>query len=136
MTAHIYLFFNGNCEEAMNFYKDALHGEIISISRYGEAPMGASDAYKDKVLNGVLKVGESLIYFSDSSEGQRVTTGDEFSVALNFESADETDAAFAAISAGGNITMPLQDTFWNARFGMCTDKFGIKWMFNYDKPKV
>jgi PhnB protein len=135
MQLNIYLYFNGNAEEAMNFYRNALGGNIVTISRYGDAPMPSSDNWKNKVMHGVLNAAGTTIFFSDSNEGHDVKFGDNFSVSLNFQSEDEIDEAFAAISAGGKITMPLADQFWGAKFGMCLDKFGVNWMFNWDKPK-
>ena len=136
LQVNIYFFFNGNCEEAMNFYKDALDGNIESVMRYGDAPTQASEDYKNKVMHGVLNAQGAQIFFSDSGEQRNVTFGDNFSVSLNFKSDGEINRTFEALSGnGGTITLPLQDTFWGARFGMCTDKYGVNWMFNFDKPK-
>ncbi len=136
MELNVYLYFNGNCEEAMNFYKEALDGEIINISRYGDAPMPSTDAWKNKILHGVMKAAGTTIYFSDSNEGRDAKFGDNFSVSLSLQSDDEITRAFNAISAGGIVTMPLADQFWGAKFGMCCDKFGVNWMFNWDRPKA
>ena len=141
MQINMYIFFNGNCEEAMNYYKGALNGKIESIMRYNDAPMPCPDQQKDKVMHGVLEVDGTRIYFSDSNDshtGSEATTkqGGNFAVSLSFKSDDEITKTFNAISAGGQVTLPLQDMFWGAKFGMCTDKFGVNWMFNCDKPKV
>jgi PhnB protein len=136
MEMNIYLYFNGNCEEAMNFYKEALGGNIESIMHYGDAPMPCSDSQKSKVMHAVMLVAGTTMMFSDSSEQRKVTQGDNFAVSLGFKSEEEITTAYNAISAGGNVTMPLQDTFWGAKFGMCCDKFGVNWMFNWDKPKA
>ncbi len=135
MALNIYIYFNGNCEEAMNFYKDATGGTIDMIQRYGDAPMGTGDSYKDKILHAVMTIYGTTVMFSDANEKRHVNAGDNFSMALDFKNDEDITKAFEAFSAGGNITMPLQDTFWGAKFGMCTDKFGIGWMFNFDKPK-
>ncbi len=135
MSLNVYLFFNGNCEEAMNFYKDASGGTIDSLQRYGDNPMGASIAQKDKVLHGVMTIYGCTLMCSDSNEKRSVNFGDNFSLALDFKSDEDITKAFEALSAGGTITMPLQDTFWGAKFAMCTDKYGVNWMFNFDKPK-
>jgi len=136
MELNVYLYFNGNCEEAMNFYKDALGGNMAPVMRYGDSPMPCSDTWKGKVMHGMLEVAGTKIMFSDSSEHHDAVFGDNFSVSLGFNSEEEITAAFAAVSAGGTVTMPLQDTFWGAKFGMCKDKFGVNWMFNWDKPKA
>ena len=74
---------------------------------------------------------------SDSSEafGKATIAGNNFSISINADSKAEADKLFSAVSAGGNITMPLADTFWGSYFGMCVDKFGIAWMMSYDEPK-
>lgn len=136
MSLNVYLYFNGNCEEAMNFYKDATGGSIDSLQRYGDNPMGASIAHKDKILHAVMTIRDSKIMFSDSNEKRNVNFGDNFAIALDFKSAGDIKKTYEAVSAGGTITMPLQDTFWGATFGMCCDKFGVNWMFNFDKPKA
>jgi PhnB protein len=135
MEFNIYLTFNGNCEEAMNFYKDVLGGEIVMISKFGDAPMPVEESQKGKVLHGILHAAGTKFMFSDTDGNHKVTFGDNFSASLNFHSDEEITKVFNTMSAGGKVTMDLQDTFWGARFGMCEDKFGVNWMFNYDKPK-
>lgn len=138
----MYLAFNGTCEEAMNFYKDALGLEMISMQRFGDMPPmpGAppiSAEEKNRVLHCTIgKEGSMQLMASDSNAMHPVTFGNNASISLNFMTEEEIDKTFAAISEGGNITMPLQDTFWGAKFGMCTDKFGTAWLFNYDRPKA
>ena len=136
MSLNVYLYFNGNCEEAMNFYKDATGGSIDSMQRYGDSPMGASIADKDKVLHAIMTIRGTKIMFSDSSEKRTINFGDNFALAIDCSSPGDIKNIYEAISAGGTITMPLQDTFWGATFGMCCDKFGVNWMFNFDKPKA
>lgn len=132
---NVYLNFNGNTEDAMNFYKEALGGTIVSLQRFGDTPMPSSDDYKNKVMHGVMHISGVTVMFSDSTESKNVTFGNNFSLALDFDNDGDLERAFAAISTGGIVTMPAQDTFWGAKFGMCTDKFGVNWMVNYDKPK-
>jgi len=135
MANAIYLMFNGNCEEAISFYKDQLGGNLISIQRFGETPESSSESYKDKIMHAVMDLRGLTLMFSDAQEDRRVTFGDNFSIALDLKSDGEVDRVFDALSTGGQVTMAVTDTFWGARFGMCTDKFGINWMVNYDKPK-
>ena len=136
MANALYLMFNGNCEEAINFYKDKLGGNLISMQRYGEAPTDqGSETYKDKIMHAVMDLMGFTLMFSDANEGANVTVGDNFSIALDLKSDGEVDRVFDALSTGGQVKMAVQDTFWGARFGMCTDKFGVNWMVNYDKPK-
>ncbi len=135
MQHALYLMFNGNCEEAMKFYEKALGGKITMLQRYGEAPVGSSDAYKDKIMHAIMDIMGYVVMFSDADEQRNVQFGDNFAIALNFNSDGELNRAFDALSTGGNVTMAVQDTFWGATFGQCTDKFGVNWMFNYDKKK-
>ena len=135
MQINTYLYFNGNCEAALNFYKDALHGNIERMVRYGDTPGHEADDNENLVMHAVLDVNGTGIYFSDSSDKHKTTPGDNFAISLSFTSDEDITNTFNAISNGGQITMPLQDTFWGAKFGICTDQFGINWMFNWDKPK-
>jgi len=136
MSLNIYLNFNGNCEAAMKFYESATGGKIVVMQRYGDSPVPCSDAEKNLVLHGILMIGEDKIMFSDGNEKHQVTFGDNFSIAMDFKDDTSIQKAFDGLSAGGTVTMPLQDMFWGAKFGMCRDQFGVNWMFNYDKPKL
>jgi PhnB protein len=136
MSLNVYLFFNGNCEEAMKFYETATGGKIVSLMRYSDAQIPSSEAYKNKVMHGVMEIQGDKVMMSDSNEQRNVNIGDNFSLSLDFKSDGDMQRIFDALSGnGGMVTMPLQDTFWGARFGMCQDKFGVNWMFNHDKPK-
>jgi PhnB protein len=90
---------------------------------------------KDKILHAVFESGELKFMVSDCPPGVSVNSGNQVSLSLNFTDAELIEATFAALADGGNITMPMQDTFWGARFGMTTDKFGVHWMFNHDQEK-
>jgi PhnB protein len=137
MAHALYLMFNGNCEDVMNFYKENLDGNILQMQRYGEVPdMPTAEEQKNKIMHAVMDLQGFTIMFSDSDGKRNVTFGDNFSIALDFKSDGEITRAFNTMSTGGQVNMPLQDTFWGAKFGMCTDRFGVNWMFNYDKPKA
>lgn len=139
-----YLYFNGNCEEALNFYQATLGGQIPYIGRYKDVPptvenQKVSEADGEKVMHATLYYGNGgSIMASDVPEGYGggpdFKTDSNVSLSLNADSREQADAIFNGLSAGGEITMPLQETFWGAYFGMWTDKFGIKWMVNYDDP--
>jgi PhnB protein len=130
-----YLSLNGTAEEAINFYKEIFNGEILHLGRFGETQKDISDAYKNKIMHASLKFAENELMFSDTTEGHTTQAGTNVSLSLDFSDEGKMDTAFAKLAAGGKITMPLQDTFWGAKFGMLTDKFGINWMFNHDKKK-
>ena len=128
-----YLGFNGNCEEAINFYNDVFNGEITQLGRYGESPMETADELKDKIMHARLQFGDTLIMFSDMMGKHEAQAGNMISLSIDCDSTDQLEKVFSGMSQGGKVTMPLQDQFWGARFGMLTDKYGIHWMFNCEK---
>lgn len=138
-TTNTYLNFNGNCEEAFNFYKSVFGGEFTYLGRFGEMP--SSDDYtvpetdKNKVMHVSLPIGSSVLMGSDVG-GEWAPTfkqGNNFAVSISAHSRKEADRIFNFLSSSGQITMPLMDTFWGDYFGMLTDKFGINWMMSYNK---
>jgi PhnB protein len=133
---NLYLLFNGNCEEAMNFYTKATGGSITMLTRFSDAPMPHADEDKNRIMHGIMTIQGATVMCSDGSSKHNVNFGDNFSIALDFTNEAEMDNCFNMLSDGGKATMPLADSFWGARFGMCTDKFGNNWMFNMDKPKA
>ena len=135
MKLHAYLGFKGNCEEAINFYKEAFDGEISQLSRYGESPMETTDDLKDKIMHARLQFGDTLIMFSDMMGENGADAGSMISLSIECDSIEQLEKVFPKVAEGGKITMPLQDQFWGARFGMLTDKYGIHWMFNCEKKK-
>ncbi len=128
-----YISFSGNCEEALNFYKNILGGEIVNLSRYSEAADFATEENKNMVLHAEFSAKGVYFMAADEMKSPDAAKGNRVSLSFDFESSEEQENVFKGFSEGANITMPLQDTFWGARFGMLTDKFGISWMFNYDK---
>ena len=126
-----YLFFNGNCEEALEFYRSALGGEV-HISRFEGSPMAAElpDNWKNKVMHATLTSGDATFMASDSTPTQNRTPGRNIAMSIGTSEEASADRIFAKLSEGGNVTMPLQKTFWGATFGMLVDKYGIEWMIN------
>lgn len=131
-----YLVFPGNTEEAFNFYKSVLGGEFVALQRFKEMP-GAeklSAENKEKILHISLEVMPGYILMaSDSVEGfgSHLNSGNNFIIGITPDSREETENIFNALSEGGKISMPLQDMFWGAYYGDFTDKFGIRWMVNF-----
>lgn len=140
-TLNIYLTFEDECEAAFTFYKSVFGGEFADINRFGEMPADENnpipEEYKDRIMHVVLPVGGLLLMGSDSAPqyGGPIHKGNNYSISINAHSKEEADRLFNGLSEGGQITMPIADTFWGAYFGMFTDKFGIHWMLNYDYPK-
>lgn len=130
-----YLNLNGKAAEALDFYCKALNGEIVFKQTYGESPLKSPESHKDKIMHASFKAGDLTFMVSDAMQGQPVSEGTNLSLSLNFEDAGEMNKTFAALAEEGKITMELQDTFWGARFGMLTDKYGFNWMFNHDYKK-
>jgi PhnB protein len=136
--ANIYLNFDGNAEEAFNFYKSVFGGEFAMLQRFGETPDGDKlpDEAKNKIMHVALPLAsESVLMGSDIMEGmgEPFQVGTNFSISLSTDSKEEADHLFAGLSAGGKVDMPVQDTFWGAYFGMLTDPFGVQWMVSYDE---
>jgi len=130
-----YVTFGGNCEDAINFYKDALGAEVLMINRMGEGPMEVPEHVKGKIMHARLQIGENVLYMSDTFDPSSIVQGNNVSLSLQPESIDKTEDLFNKLSVGGTVKMPLQDTFWGARFGMFIDKFGIHWMLNCELKK-
>lgn len=126
-----YLFFGGRCEEALQFYKDGVDAEVLMVMRYNESPEPAPPGilppgYENKVMHAEFRVGSSTIMASDGCGDDEGFSG--FSLSLTVTSAADADRVFTALAEGGQITMPLNKTFWSPRFGMLKDKFGVGWM--------
>ncbi len=136
-----YLIFNGTCEAAFLFYKSVFGGEFPYMGRFGEMPPSddpncppPSDEEANRIMHVSLLIGNTVLMGSDStSQSGDVTVGNNISVSINADSRADADKFFNGLSAGGNVTMPMTDTFWGAYFGMFTDKFGINWMVNFDE---
>jgi PhnB protein len=131
-----YLFFSGNCEEALNYYKKLFNGEIESMTRVKDTP---SDDQRDasrgeKVMHSTFN--SKAVNFM-ASDARPETKYGESRISLSLGTTDEKEAerVFNGLAAGGNVEMPLENTFWGAKFGMLTDKFGIDWMVNCQLEK-
>ena len=131
-----YIAFNGNTEDAFDFYKTALNGRITNIQRFGDAPHGEPmpEADKKKIMhiaieapNGVKLMGSDFIDFT----GQPFNAGNNFSLSLHPDSEELADKLFNSLSTGGTVMVPMSKAPWGDYFGMFTDKFGIKWMINH-----
>jgi PhnB protein len=129
-----YLNFDGNCREAMKFYGDCLGAEL-QLTTFAEMPGDIPKEAKDRIMHARLTKGSRILMASDTMPGMAFQPGNNFSIAIECESIPEIERLFSALSEKGTVGMPLQDTNWGARFGMLTDQFGIRWMFNYELPK-
>lgn len=141
-TINTYLTFNGNCEEAFNFYKSVFGGEFAHISKFKDMPENpefpVAESDREKVMHVSFPIGNTELLGSDTG-GEWAASfkqGNNFSVSINTDNKDEADRIFDKLSEGGKIIMPMNKTFWDSYFGMFTDKFGIQWMVSfYANPK-
>lgn len=138
-TVNIYLTFNGNCEEAFLFYKSVFGGEFPYIGKFKDMPDGQGKPVTAEELDRVMHVSlpisnETMLMGSDvgGEWASSYTPGNNFSISVNCDTTEEADRIFKGLAEGGQVTMPLSVTFWNAYFGMLIDKFGINWMFNVE----
>lgn len=137
-TMNPYLSFNGNAEEAFNFYKSVFGGEFMNVTRFKDTPEAGkvSKNEENKIMHIALPLGNGYVLMASDvleSMGYKVNPGNNFSIAVSVESDEQATKIFDKLSAGGKITMPLQKTFWGAFFGMINDKFGIQWMISHDQ---
>jgi PhnB protein len=133
-SINMYLNFNGNCEQAFNFYKSVFGGEFIEFQRFKDVPSEnpLPEAEGEWLMHVELPIGNgNFLMGSDTpSTMGKVVNGTNYHISIQSDSNEETDRLYKDLSAGGKITMPLQETFWGARFAMFTDRFGIQWMIN------
>lgn len=141
-TPNVYLTFDGECEKAFEFYRSVFGGTFKDLNRFGEMPPSDDmppmpDEVKDKIMHVSLPMDNGTVLMGSDTmpgHGGPLVKGNNFSISLHPSSRKETEQLFSALSKGGQVTMPLEDTFWGAYFGMCVDPFGIQWMMNYDEP--
>lgn len=129
-----YLNFNGNCMEAFEHYKGVFGGDFAFVMRFSDVPpeMNMDPAEANKVMHVSLPVGGSILMGSDSPEQYgSVNFGNNVHISVGADSEAEADRIFAGLSGGGDVVMPMEKAFWGDYFGMCTDKFGVKWMISY-----
>ncbi len=133
---NVYLNFAGNTKAAFDFYKSVFGGDFSDVNYYSQIPdMEIPEEHKDKIMhiglpldNGFILMGADAMEFM----GHKNKEGNNVNISIQAESKEEADRLFNGLSAGGTVKMPLQDTFWNAYFGMLEDKFGIHWLVNFD----
>jgi PhnB protein len=133
-----YLFFNGNCEQAVEFYRKALGAEVEMTMRFKESPDAPPPGmvppnWGDKIMHTSFRVGQTTVMASDGC-GPEAKGFQGFSLSLAVFTEAEADRYFNALAEGGKVNMPLTKTFWSPRFGMLEDKFGIGWMINVVPP--
>lgn len=137
-TVNPYLNFNGDCETAFAHYREVFGGDYVIFMRFREMPpddnLPIRDDEQDRVMHVSLPIGEHAVLMgSDTSASMgEVNFGNHISISVDADSEADADRLFAGLADGGQIVMPMEKTFWNAYFGMCTDRFGVQWMVGYD----
>jgi PhnB protein len=128
----VYLSFNGACEDAVEFYRKTIGAEVLFTMRHKDSPQPPppgmlSPGFENKIMHCSFRVGATTIMASDGC-GPEKTNFQGFTLSLTVPTEAEADRAFAALSAGGQVKMPLTKTFWSPKFGMLEDRFGVSWM--------
>jgi PhnB protein len=135
MIIQPYLFFDGRCDEALEFYRNNLGAEVTALVRYKESPDPNSGppGAGDKVMHSNFRIGETTLMASDGRcQGQ--PNFDGFSLSLTAPNEAEADRLFTALADGGQVQLPLSKTFFSPSFGMVTDRFGVPWMVIVTPP--
>ena len=128
MLVQPYLFFNGRCEEALEFYRKAIGTKVEMLSRFKDAPEPGmtQPGMENKVMHVSFRIGETTLMASDGRGGEPRFEG--FSLSIVVPDEEKAASVFNALADGGKVTMPLEKTFWAPKFGMLEDKFGVGWM--------
>jgi PhnB protein len=127
MQIQPYLFFNGRCDEAIDFYRTAVGAEVTMLMRFKDSPEPASHGNPDKVMHANLRIGDATVLVSDGRcTGELDFQG--FALSITAPNDAEASRLFNALSDGGQVQMPLAKTFFSSQFGMLTDRFGVLWM--------
>jgi PhnB protein len=141
-SVNAYLNFNGNCEEAFNFYKSVFGGEFTYMGRFKDMPADEKNPVPkeegDRIMHVSLPISKETILMGSDSGGEWASDfkqGNNISLSINTDSKVEADRLFNGLSNGGNVTMPMNKTFWGDYFGMFTDKFGINWMVSFNEAQ-
>jgi PhnB protein len=129
-----YLVMNGNGQEAVKFYEKALDAKVIGIQTFGEMPGNTEFPTPieaiDRVMNAHLKVGDNDLMLSDTFPGQPYQIGSQVTVAIAIDNIEKSKEVFEKLKEGGQVGMPLQETFWSPSYGQVTDKFGVTWQIS------
>ena len=132
MKVEPYLFFNGLCEEAIAFYKEALGAEVLMQMRMNESPEPPQPGmlppgFEQKIMHATLRIGETIVMMSDGNSNMQPSF-QGFSLSIAAPDAVQAERLYNALSQGGKVHMPLGKTFWSPCFGMVADRFGVGWM--------
>jgi PhnB protein len=126
-----YLVLNGDGQEAVKLYENALDAKVVSVVTFGEMPANPEfpipEDAKNRVMHAHLKINNTDLMISDTFPGKPQETGSQVTVAISVDNVEKSKEVFEKLQEGGQVTMPLQETFWSPSYGQLTDKFGISW---------
>jgi PhnB protein len=128
-----YLMFDGNAKEALEYYREVFGGEISNLQTYGEADYPTPPEAHDRVIHAQFRKDDLFLMASDAFPGSPVVVGSNISLTLEFESDEEIQEIYEALSQKGTVHMELQDTFWGAKYAKVQDAYGVIWDLNYTK---
>jgi PhnB protein len=136
MSVDVYLNFNGNCREAVEFYAEVFKTEKPQIMTFGEAPPNPNyelpEEAKNLVMHTRLNIDGSNVMFSDTFPGMPFVEGNNVTLAIVNKDINQIKSMYEGLKEGGEVVMELQETFWSKLYGQVTDRFGIHWQLNYD----
>lgn len=140
MSVDVYLVFNGNCREAVEFYAKVFKTEAPKIMTFGDSPQNPDyplpEEAKELIMHTRLNIDGSNVMFSDTFPGQPFVAGNNITLALISKNMDDLKSWYEQLKDGGTVGMELQETFWSKLYGQVTDKFGIHWQINYDNGEM
>ncbi|GIP18960.1 VOC family protein [Paenibacillus montaniterrae] len=140
MPIEAYLVFDGNCREAVLFYKEVFNTHEPKFMTFGDSPDGPEHMQlpemKDLIMHTRLVINGTTVMFSDNFPGMEFTVGNNITLAYVSDDAEELKAVYSKLKEGGRVDMELQETFWSKLYGQVTDRFGIQWQLNYGDGNV
>lgn len=140
MAVNVYLNFNGNCREAVEFYAEVFGTEKPHIMTFGDTPPNPEyplpEEAKNLVMHTRLTINGSIVMFSDTFPGSPFVLGNNISLSVVSHNEDEIKSIFHKLKEDGTVNMELQETFWSKCYGQITDKFGIEWQLNYENEEI
>src|SRR5258706_11484588 len=141
-TVNAYLTFNGNCEEAFNFYRSVFGGDFPYLGRYKDMPGEGGKKIQgnegERIMHVSLPISKETMLMGSDTGGEWApdfSQGNNISISINTDTKDEADRLFNGLTSGGSVTMPMNKTFWGDYFGMFKDKFGINWMISFNESR-
>lgn len=133
MKVQPYLAFNGNCKDALQFYKSILGGSIENEQKYSDVDIDIPDGFQHKLQHAELKNKDFCIMAYDATPDTPLTNGTNINMSLDIDSKEQAKAVFEKLSSSGKVHTPFQEMSWDAFYGRCSDKYNISWMVNYKK---